>query len=163
MSGAQGKLEFEMNKFAILTNRKRALIALIHSVVFLGIAMHGFAAAKAGFLHGRLAPGDIILLVIYVIVASVLAWLASISSCMMERIYFILCMGSASFSLLRTVFGDSALPAAQYFRVLCLAAAVLLGTWILRSFPRLAAENVICDWRIANNMKNARESIPGGS
>lgn len=145
MSVGQKKLEFDMNEFAILTNRKRALIALIHSVVFLGIAMHGFAAAKAGFLHGRPATADIILVVIYLIVASVLVWLASISRCMVERIYFVFCAGSASFGLLRTVFGDSALPAAQYFRVLCLTAAVLLGTWIARSFPRMAAEKIVSD------------------
>ena len=39
-----------MNDFGVLTNRKRALIALIHSLVFLGIAMHGFASPKAGVL-----------------------------------------------------------------------------------------------------------------
>ena len=39
-----------MNDFAILSNRKRAIIALIHSVVFLGIAFHGFRAPKAGIL-----------------------------------------------------------------------------------------------------------------
>ena len=37
-----------MNDFGVLTNRKRAVIALIHSVVFLGIAMHGFASPKSG-------------------------------------------------------------------------------------------------------------------
>ena len=40
-----------MNDFGVLNNRKRALIALIHSFVFLGIAMHGFVSPKAGILQ----------------------------------------------------------------------------------------------------------------
>ena len=40
-----------MSDFGVLNNRKRALIALIHSFVFLGIAMHGFISPKAGILQ----------------------------------------------------------------------------------------------------------------
>jgi len=134
-----------MNEFAILTNRKRAVIALIHSVVFLGIAIHGFLAAKPGFLHGHAAVADIILAAIYFIVTSILAWLVSISRCMVERSYFLLCTGSASFGLLRTIVGDTALPVAQYFRVFFLTAAVLVGTWLVRSFSRLAADSALPD------------------
>ncbi len=135
-----------MNDFGILNNRKRALIALIHSLVFLGIAMHGFASPKAGVLMPRLvATADLVLIGIYLTVASILAWLVSISRCAKERVYFVLCASSATFGLLRTVFGDAALPAAQYLRVILLTSAVIVGTLIFRSFSRPVAENVLSD------------------
>lgn len=135
-----------MNEFSILTNRKRALIALVHSVVFLGIAAHGFASPKLGIISaGPAAASDIVLIVIYLVVASILAWLVSISACVRERIYFALCAGSASFGLLRTTLGDAALPAAQYMRVILLTSAVVLGAWILRSFSRPVAEEAVTD------------------
>ena len=135
-----------MNEFGILTNRKRALIALIHSVIFLGIAVRGFTSPKAGILlAGFAATGDLILIAIYVVVASILAWLVSVSRGAKERVYFALCASSASFGLLRTVFGDGALPAAQYLRVIMLSSAVLVGTWILRSFSRPITEDVVSD------------------
>lgn len=135
-----------MNEFGILTNRKRALIALAHSLVFLGIAMHGFTSPKAGvLLQGFGATADIILIMIYLVVASILAWLVSVSRCAKERVYFALCASSATFGLLRTIFGDAALPAAQYLRVIMLTAAVVLGAWIFRSFSRPVTENVLSD------------------
>lgn len=135
-----------MNEFAILSNRKRALIALIHSVVFLGIAMHGFASPKMGILVPGVTPAsDIALIVIYLVVASILAWLVSISGCARERIYFALCAGSATFGLLRTTFGDPALPASQYMRVILLTSAVVLGTWIFRSFSRPVTSDALTD------------------
>ncbi len=135
-----------MNEFGILTNRKRALIALIHSVVFLGIAIHGFASPKAGILlPGFVATADLILIAIYLVVASILTWLVSISRGTKERLYFVLCASSATFGLLRTIFGDAALPVAQYMRVIMLSSAVLVGTWILRSFSRPVAEDVLSD------------------
>lgn len=135
-----------MNEFGILNSRKRALIALVHSFVFLGIALHGFMSPKAGILlPGLAATSDLILIAIYLIVASILAWLVSISRCAKERIYFVLCASSATFGLLRTIFGDAALPAAQYLRVLMLTSAVLLGSWIFRSFSRRATEDVLAD------------------
>jgi hypothetical protein len=140
------KLNHPMNDFAILTNRKRGLIALIHSVVFLAIALHGFAAPKLGILApGTVATGDIVLIVIYLTVASILTWLATISRCVRERIYFLLCTSSATFGLLRTVFGDAALPAAQYLRVLMLLSAVILGSTIVRSFYRPVVEPISAD------------------
>lgn len=146
-TSTQGRnLVTAMNEFSILSNRKRALIALIHSVVFLGIAMHGFASPKAGIIVPGEAPAsDIVLIVIYLLVASTLGWLASISGCARERIYFSLCAGSATFGLLRTTFGDVALPAAQYMRVILLTSAVALGAWIVRSFSRPVAEEVLTD------------------
>jgi hypothetical protein len=135
-----------MNTFAVLTNRKRALIALIHSVVFLGVALHGFAAPKAGIVHGAAPAGDFVLVMIYLTVTAVLAWLAGISRCAAERLYFILCASSATSGLLRAIFGDPALPAAQYLRVVMLTAAVLVGTWVARSFSRsMTEEKVVLD------------------
>jgi hypothetical protein len=54
-----------MNEFAVLTNRKRAIIALVHSVVFLGIALPGFASPKAVTLHGSEAAVGITRIAIY--------------------------------------------------------------------------------------------------
>lgn len=133
-----------MKDYAILTNRKRALIALIHSVVFLGVALHGFLSPKSGILHGAV-PSDFLLVMIYLTVTAVLAWLVGVSRCIRERIYFALCASSATFGLLRTSFGDAALPAAQYLRVLMLISAVVVGTLIFRAFSRAAAENAISD------------------
>jgi hypothetical protein len=135
-----------MNDFGVLTNRKRALVALIHSLVFLGIAMHGFASHKAGvLLPGSGATGDFVLIGIYLIVASILAWLVSIARCAKERVYFTLCACSATSGLLRTIFGDAAVPPAQYLRVLMLTSAVVVGTWIFRSFSRTEAEEVLSE------------------
>jgi hypothetical protein len=134
-----------MNQFSILTNRKRAIIALIHSIVFLGIALAGFASRKNGVLHGNVPQGDYLLIMIYLTVTAVLAWLAGVSGCARERLYFSLCVCSASFGLLRTGFGDAALPIAQYMRVLMLTSAVLFGFWILRSYSRAATEAVLSD------------------
>jgi hypothetical protein len=135
-----------MNGFAILTNRRRALIALAHSLVFLGIASHGFISPRAAAVFdGPGATLSIVFIVIYFTVASILAWLVSISRCARERLYFALCASSATFGLLRTVFGDAALPAAQYLRVVMLSSAVFLGAWIVRSFSRSVPEDVLLD------------------
>jgi hypothetical protein len=131
-----------MNEFGVLNSRKRILIALIHSVVFLGVAIHGFAAPKVGIIHGG-TGADLGLVIVYLIVASILGWLVTISRSIRERAYFALCTCSASFGLLRTVFGDAHLPAAQYLRVLMLTFAVAVGGLILWSFSRPLAEPAI--------------------
>jgi hypothetical protein len=135
-----------MNDFGVLNTRKRALITLVHSLVFLGIAIHGFASPKAGvLLRGSGGTGDFILIGIYLTVASILAWLVTLARCTRERMYFVLCTGSATFGLLRTIFGDASLPAAQYMRVILLSSAVVVGSVILRSFSVPATENVLSD------------------
>ena len=131
-----------MNDFGVLNSRKRALIALIHSFVFLGIAIHGFASPKLGVLRGPGSVGDFILIGIYLIVASILGWLVDLSRCLRERAYFAMCATSATFGLLRTVLGDSSLPIAQYMRVIMLSSAVTVGILILRSFTRAVSEQV---------------------
>ncbi|HET9306341.1 MAG TPA: hypothetical protein VFO46_09965 [Candidatus Sulfotelmatobacter sp.] len=133
-----------MNDFGVLTNRKRAFIALIHSVVFLGIALHGFLAPKAGILRSS-ATGDLLVVAIYLIVASILAWLVSVSRGIRERGYFALCASSATFGLLRTIFGDAAIPGAQYLRVIMLTSAVAVGFLIVRSFSRAMPERAISE------------------
>ena len=139
-----GKLvHLVMNDFGVLNSRKRALIALLHSVAFWGIAIHGFASAKAGITHGSTATGDYILAAIYVVVASILSWLVTVSRCARERIYFALCATSATFGLLRTTFGDVTMPAAQYLRVIMLTSAVTVGVLILRSFARPVPERAL--------------------
>ncbi len=134
-----------MNDFGVLTNRKRALIALIHSFVFLGIATHGFLSPKSGVIHGRGAVGDFVLIGVYLVVASILSWLVGVSRCVRERIYFALCTCSASFGLLRSLFGDAALPIAQYMRVIMLSSAVVVGLMILRSFSQPITEEVLSE------------------
>jgi len=134
-----------MNDFGVLNSRKRAVIALIHSFVFLGIAFHGFASPKSGILHAPGTTGDFALIGIYLVVASILAWLVMLSRCLRERIYFALCTTSATFGLLRTIFGDSALPVAQYMRVIMLSSAVAVGILILRMFSRPVTEVVLPD------------------
>lgn len=112
------------------------MIALIHSIVFLGIAVHGFVAPKAGILHGMAVIGDYLLLAIYSVVAAILLWLVSISRRLVERGYFVFCAASASSGLVRTLLGDQLAPPAQYLRVLMLASAVVIGMLIVRAHSR---------------------------
>ena|SRR5579864_3485780 len=131
-----------MDDFVILTNRKRALIALAHSIVFLAIALGGFSSPKPALRHGSglvLGGG---LLAIYLTVGSILTWLTRLSRCAKERAYFAFCTSSATFGFLRTLFGDAAFPVAQYVRVTMLLLAVATGMWILRSFSGVVA----ADW-----------------
>ncbi|HVN17982.1 MAG TPA: hypothetical protein VMU05_04395 [Dongiaceae bacterium] len=127
-----------MSDFGVLNNRKRAIVALIHSVVFLGVAFQGFLSPKVGILHGVRLLGDVILIAIYLIVTSILCWLVSISRGRMEKIYFALCATSASCGLLRTICGDQVVPPAQYLRVVMLTSAVAVGVLIVRAHSRTA-------------------------
>src|ERR1035441_8345145 len=65
---------FNMDRFAIITNRKRAIIALVHSVFFLGVAglQLAISHAEAFSIHREKIAGSIVLLTIYVIVTTVL-------------------------------------------------------------------------------------------
>jgi hypothetical protein len=133
------------------------LIALAHSIVFLGIALHGFASPKAGVLfHGVGATADLILIASYLTVASILAWLVSIARSGRERAYFALCAGSATFGLVRTIFGDAALPVAQYLRVIMLTSAVVMASSHSVEWLDLR-ESTLCD-SCHSKMKS---NIPG--
>jgi hypothetical protein len=123
-----------MDRFAIINNRKRAIIALIHSVFFLGVAGLQLAISHAEpfSMRGGRVAGGIILLMIYVIVTVVLLVLLRFSHCTREKLYFAFCSASAGFGLLRILLGDPVLHA-NVLRVLLLSCAVFVGTGILRS------------------------------
>jgi len=124
-----------MQDFAIITNRKRAKIALIHSVIFFLIALRG--AASAAVVSPILAKGPVpvstlVLFAIYLIVSTVLIVLARFSRCTRERLYFVFCATSATIGLLRYLFGDPTVHLGLYLRVLMLACSVFTGIVILR-------------------------------
>ena len=123
-----------MDRFAIISNRKRAIIALIHSVFFLGVAGVQLAVSHAVPFTARSegATAGLILLAIYVIVTTVLLGLLRLSGCAREKLYFTLCAASAAFGLVRIVLGDPVLHA-NVMRVLLLFGAVIVGSGILRS------------------------------
>jgi len=124
-----------MNQFAILSNRKRAIIALVHTVFFLLVAVIQTALSHptAAFtLHGHNETSTLVLVTIYSIVTTVLLILFGYSRGFVERLYFACCSTSAGFGLLRSLVGDPPLHVAQYVRVLMLVCAVLVGSVILR-------------------------------
>ncbi|MFZ0707130.1 MAG: hypothetical protein WAM71_16135 [Candidatus Korobacteraceae bacterium] len=123
-----------MESFSILNSRKRAVIALVHTVVFLTVAGIQAAVSHAEPLaiHGSRATSGLILLGIYVVVTTVLLVLLKASDCSKEKLYFALCAGSASFGLVRIVMGDQVLHV-NVMRVLLLGCAVLVGMVILRT------------------------------
>lgn len=134
-----------MKSFSILTNRKRAIIALAHTVIFLCVAalQTALSHAKAFSWHGDKVVGGIVLLAIYTIVTTVLLVLLRFATHSSERLYFALCATSAALGLLRIVLGDPALHAGV-LRVCLLSAAVVVGVMILRmhSTQELAAESI---------------------
>ncbi len=128
-----------MGGFSILTNRKRAIVALVHSVVFLLIAVRQMVAASPAvgiWIPSAVTTGTWVLCGIFVIVSAILSWLLIISRGWMEKIYFAFCTISASSGLLRTAFGDQTLHAGLYIRVVMLVSAVLVGVLIVRVHSR---------------------------
>jgi len=132
-----------MDRFAIITNRKRAIIALVHSVFFLGVAgvQLAISHAPAFSMHGGKKATGITLLAIYIVVTAVLLLLLRVSHCAKEKLYFAFCAAAAGFGLVRILLGDPVLHA-NVLRVLLLGCAVLTGTIILRqhSVQTLAEE-----------------------
>ena len=125
--------------FSILTNRKRAIIALVHSVVFLLIAVRQMVAAQpsAGiWIASTVSRGTWILCGIFAIVSAILLWLLVISRGWMEKFYFGFCTISASSGLLRIAAGDQTFHAGIYVRVVMLVSAVLVGLLIVRMHSR---------------------------
>lgn len=128
-------LGLSMNEFAILNNRKRAVIALIHSIAFMLLAtwqLLGGAPAKGIFVVVHVPAGVWSLCGIYVAVSGILLWLFLISRGWMEKLYFLLCTVSSSSGLLRMIVGDQSFHSGRYVRVAMLAAAVIVGLAILR-------------------------------
>src|SRR3974390_739086 len=133
-----------MHSFSILNSRKRAIIALIHTVIFLCIAalQTALSHARAFSLHGDKVAGGIALLAIYAIVTTVLLILLRYAAHSSERLYFALCATSAAFGLVRILLGDPALHAGV-LRVCLLSAAVIVGVMILRAHSRKLAVKTV--------------------
>jgi len=122
-----------MRRYVILSNRKRVIIALVHTVAFLLLAVYtGTLLVRP--LHAGSPVSGWIIAGVYVAVTSALLILAAISGNAIERIYFGLCTTSAGFGLARQIFGDAGIPAAVYVRVVMLAFAVVMGVVILRGY-----------------------------
>ncbi len=136
-----------MERYGILNNRKRAIIALVHSVVFLVIAMVGLQSPpKTGLFtaQGRMFTGGrVAIFCVYLIVTSVLLILTVYSLCMRERLYFGFCSSSAAVGLLRALFGDPVPHLGPVARVVLLGTAVMIGFAILsfHTQPQRIAEN----------------------
>jgi hypothetical protein len=128
------------DRFAIINSRKRAMIALVHSVFFLGVAGVQLAISHAAPFsqRGEKVIAGSILLGIYVIVTTVLLILLRFSSCTRERLYFSLCAASAGFGLVRILLGDPVLHA-NVLRVFLLLGAVIVCTGILRAHSASAS------------------------
>jgi hypothetical protein len=128
-----------MSGFSILSNRKRAIVALVHSVVFLLIAVRQMIAANPAtgvWVASPVARGTWILCAIFAIVSAILLWLFIISRGWTEKIYFGFCTVSATSGLLRTAAGDQAFHAGLYIRVVMLVSAVLVGLVIVYMHSR---------------------------
>ncbi len=124
-----------MGEFSILTNRRRAIIALVHTVVFLTVAvgqMISATPARGIWSPAAVSRGTWILCAIYMVVSAILLWLFTISAGWRERLYFGMCSTSAASGLLRTVVGDHSFHFGVYVRVLMLASAAVLGMVIVR-------------------------------
>jgi len=125
-----------MNRFRILNSRKRAIIALVHSVAFGLLASYQLLvnyhpAPLVGALPGHVA-GAAILTSIYFTVSTILFLLVLASRDPIEKLYFAFCATSAGVGLLRILFGDPTTYAGNFLRVFMLGCAVLTGTLVLR-------------------------------
>ena len=132
-----------MDGFSILTNRKRAIVALAHSLVFLLIAVRQMVAttpAAGVWIRSAVRPGTWILCGIFAIVSSILLWLLIISRGWMEKIYFAFCTISAGSGLLRTAAGDQVFHTGLYIRVVMLVSATMVGLLIVRTHSRSDSE-----------------------
>src|SRR3954452_179790 len=133
-----------MNSYGILNSRKRAIIALMHTIVFSALAFYQLVTNQhpVGLLlasRGRLG-GPIALTTIYLIVTVVLLILWRYARCAVERIYFSLCATSAAIGLLRAVAGDATGYTELAMRFLLLGCAVITGTLILRNHTQQRAK-----------------------
>jgi hypothetical protein len=121
-----------MHRYVILTNRKRAIVALVHSVAFLGIAFYGMVSVVRPL--GAASPASAWTVVsVYVAVSAALAVLTALSGNWRERLYFACCATSATFGLLRQILGDPPMHFAVYVRVAMLSCAVVMGLGIVRA------------------------------
>jgi hypothetical protein len=143
-----------MSRYVILTNRKRAIIALIHTVAFLIVAViTGMITVHP--LHKGSSGGAWAIAGVYVLVTTALLILTAISGTARERIYFAFCSTSAAFGLARQILGDEQIHVAIYVRVIMLACAVVMGVVIVRGHgaAQLAQSGVSADQRSAVGAK----------
>jgi glucose dehydrogenase len=134
-----------VKRYVILTNRKRAIVALVHTVVFLGVALFGFVTAVRPLRAASPAPSWV-LAGVYLLVTTALMLLTLVSRKAAERLYFALCTTSAGFGLWRQIAGDPPMHLAVYVRVAMLACAVVVGSWILRDHASAAAAMAPLDY-----------------
>ena len=132
-----------MHRYVILTNRNRAIVAVVHSVAFLLIALYGTISVVRPL--GASSPASAWTVAgVYVAVSAARSVLAAISGNWRERLYFAFCAASATFGLLRQILGDPPMHFAVYVRIALLSCAVLTGVAIVRAHrgrdqPALAA------------------------
>lgn len=122
--------------FRILNNRKRAVIALIHSIIFGMLASYQLLsnyhpvpliAAASGHV---VAPA--ILTSIYLTVTTVLLILVLASRGPIEKLYFAFCATSAGVGLMRVLLGDPTVYTGNFIRVLMLGCGIFTCLFILR-------------------------------
>lgn len=133
-----------MLQYGILNSRKRAIIALVHTIVF------GFVALVQTLVRQHPTPllsaapekitGSIALTAIYFIVSVVLLILLCYSRNSMERLYFSLCTSSATVGLLRFLLGDPTTYAGNGLRVALLSCAAVTGAFIVKNHAEMQAQ-----------------------
>ena len=121
-----------MGRPVILTNRKRVIVALVHTVVFWCIALTGLMSTVRPWRASTPASAWV-LPAVYLVVTSILTALTAVAGVFLERLYFGCCAVSAGFGLARQVLVDTPLHAAVYVRIAALACAVWIGIVILRT------------------------------
>jgi hypothetical protein len=128
-------------KYSILNSRKRAIIALVHSIAFGLLALYQLITRyhPVPLVAAPHAGGAIALATIYLLVTGVLLVLARYSRARLEKLYFGCCATSAGVGLWRVTLGDPTVHLGSVVRVLMLGCAVIVGTMILRTHPVLAA------------------------
>lgn len=120
-----------MEQYFLLNSRRRAVIALIHSVFFLLIAAPGVFGPARGAMNAH-STGGVMLYGIYGIVTMLLLWLLVKALCLRERLYFGLCATSAGLSIVRGLVGESAVHPFQLVKVVMLVSAGVAAISIYR-------------------------------
>ena len=120
-----------MRGAVILNTRKRVIVALVHTVVFLALAMLT-GGIRVRPLHAGAPPSAWILPGVYALVSAVLLTLAAWAGGALERLYFGCCAAAAGLGLGRQIVGDPPMHAAVYWRVFLLGCAVCCAVAMLR-------------------------------
>jgi hypothetical protein len=123
--------------FRILTTRKRIIVALVHTVAFLALAI-ALSRTLVRPLRTASAAGAWALAGVYLAVTVALLVLLGFAG-PAERLYFALCASSAGFGLARQILGDPRMHSAIYLRVALLSCAVISASSMLRRHVRPVA------------------------